>query len=167
MMSYRVAALVGAVFLFACGQPAPPSGEPQQTGEYIGAEDEDEYARDAESLEPVDQALLDVANSAFNPIEPSEVGVFAAMTVEEALYPLLSPEAHEEGASVHLTVRDVDGMKIADIVRADIPDDSVAAGHVRIEFRQEPEGWFPTNAYRRLMCRRGERANQWTTGLCP
>jgi hypothetical protein len=56
---------------------------------------------------------------------------------------------------------------VADLVRAGLADDSVAAGHVRIEFRREADGWYPTNAYRRSQCARGGQAGQWTTGLCP
>ncbi len=117
-------------------------------------------------LPPVDASLLGAPNSAFTAIEPSEVGVFGAPDVLQALDPLLGPEV-TEGASVHLTVRETGDEAIADIVRTGLQDDSVAAGHVRIEFRHEPDGWYPTNAYRRTQCARGGEQGQWTAGLCP
>jgi len=160
-----VAAGAALLVLIGCGQPQPSQTE----GEQGAASQHEEFPsddREDEVLAPVADELLATPNAAFTPIEPSEVGVFAAPTVDEALAPLLSPEQHEEGASVQLSVRETDGVQVADIVRSDIPDDSIAAGHIRIEFRQEPEGWFPTNAYRRVMCRRGANAGQWTAGVC-
>lgn len=120
-----------------------------------------------DDLEPVNAALLAAPTSAFAAIEPSEVGVFAAPSVEEAIAPLVPPEAFEEDAAISVSVRTEGETVWADVVRENIPDDSVAAGHIRVEFRREPEGWFPTNAYRRSMCRRGDLANQWSSGLCP
>lgn len=134
--------------------PAPPIDTPELT----------EPAR--AELPPVDASLLGAPNSAFTAIEPSEVGVFGAPDVLQALDPLLGPEV-TEGASVHLTVRETGDEAIADIVRTGLQDDSVAAGHVRIEFRHEPDGWYPTNAYRRTQCARGGEQGQWTAGLCP
>lgn len=157
---YGLAAL--ALGLAACGQPQAPTA-----GEYAETPVEDVTDYTPAPLPPVEAALLAAATSEFTAIEPSEVGVQAAASVEEALAPLLSPESAEEGASLQYSVRESGDDVIADIVRTNIPDDSVAAGHVRIEFRREPEGWFPTNAYRRSQCRRGDAAGQWTTGLCP
>jgi hypothetical protein len=128
---------------------------------------EDEFS-DAEipQLPEVDPALLAAPNTDFTPIEPSEVGVSAAPTVMEALAPLLGPEV-TEGANVSLSVRETGEDAVADLVRSGLADDSVAAGHVRIEFRREADGWYPTNAYRRSQCQRGGQAGQWTTALCP
>ena len=117
-------------------------------------------------LPPVDPSLLGAPNSAFTAIEPSEVGVFGAPDVMQALDALLGPEV-VEGSNVHVSVREIGDEAIADIVRTGLQDDSVSAGHVRIEFRREPEGWYPTNAYRRTQCARGGEVGQWTTGLCP
>jgi hypothetical protein len=117
-------------------------------------------------LPPVDAALLAAPNSAFTAFEPSEVGVFGAPDVMQALDPLLGPEV-VEGSTVHLSVRETGDEAIADIVRSGLQDDSVSAGHVRIEFRREAEGWYPTNAYRRSQCSRGGEAGQWTSGVCP
>jgi predicted small lipoprotein YifL len=158
--------VAAAVTLAACGQQSqkgPETGPPSEI--------EDATADEAGALPPlpqVDAALLSAAPADFVAIEPTELGVVGAPTIEEAIAPLVgSPETSEEGASVSLTVREAGETATADVVRSNIPDDSVSAGHVRIEFRREPEGWFPTNAYRRSLCRRGELAGQWTSGLCP
>jgi hypothetical protein len=117
-------------------------------------------------LPRVDAALLGAPNSSFTAIEPSEVGVFGAPAVMEALEPLLGPEV-VEGSNVSLSVRENGDDAVADIVRTGLQDDSVSGGHVRIEFRREADGWFPVNAYRRTQCARGGEAGQWTAGLCP
>lgn len=148
--------------LAACGQPAPAPAPAEPVAEIAAPETA------AHEFAEVDAETLAAPNEAFVAIEPSEIGVFGAPTVEEAIDPIVgAPEAHEEGATVSVSVRQSGETMIADIVRANIPDDSVAAGHVRIEFRREPEGWFPTNAYRRTQCRRGDAPGQWSTGLCP
>jgi len=155
-----------ALALAACGQQ---SQRGQETGPSSQIEESvDEGAEELPPLPQVDAALLEAQSTAFVAIEPTELGVIGAPTIEEAISPLVgSPETFEEGASVSLTVREAGETATADVVRSNIPDDSVSAGHVRIEFRREPEGWFPTNAYRRSLCRRGELAGQWTSGLCP
>jgi hypothetical protein len=117
-------------------------------------------------LPPVDASLLGAPNDAFTAIEPSEVGVFGAPDVMQAIDPLLGAEL-AEGTNVHLTVRETGDQAIADIVRTGLQDDSVSGGHVRIEFRREADGWYPTNAYRRTQCARGGEAGQWIAGLCP
>lgn len=117
-------------------------------------------------LPPVDASLLGAPNSAFTAIEPSEVSVFGAPAVMEALEPLLGPEVME-GSSVSLSVRESGDDAVADIVRTGLQDDSVSGGHVRIEFRREADGWMPVNAYRRTQCARGGEAGQWIAGLCP
>ncbi|ANP44420.1 hypothetical protein [Candidatus Viadribacter manganicus] len=117
-------------------------------------------------LPAVDASLLGAPNDAFTAIEPSEVGVFGAPAVMEALEPLLGPEV-VEGADVSLTVRESGDEAIADVVRTGLQDDSVSGGHIRVEFRRESDGWYPTNAYRRTQCARGGEAGQWTAGLCP
>lgn len=158
-----------AAALVACGQPADQPGGDTITdpGASAGVETDEGFEPNFDDLEPVNPALLAAPNAAFAAIEPSEVGVFPAPSVLQALEPLIPPEAFEEDAAISVSVRE-DGETIwADVVRENIPDDSVAAGHIRIEFRREPEGWFPTNAYRRWMCRRGDVANQWSSALCP
>jgi hypothetical protein len=166
MRALVVAGLIAA--LAACG---PQEGK--QGGDTISdapqrAEETDETpVQDFNDLEPVNAALLAAPNSAFVAIEPSEVGVFAAESVWQSLEPLIPPEAFEEDAAISVTVREEGEGMWADIVRENIPDDSVSAGHIRVEFRREPEGWFPTNAYRRWMCRRGDVANQWSSAPCP
>lgn len=162
MWRYALAACV--VALAACNQQpsqheaegsAPPADTVPEITEVAPAE-----------LPPVDASLLGAPNAAFTAIEPSEVGVFGAPNVMQALDPLLGPEV-TEGATVHLTVREEGDEAIADIVRTGLQDDSVSGGHVRIEFRREPDGWYPTNAYRRTQCARGGEAGQWIAGLCP
>lgn len=160
MSTWRYALAACVLALAACNQQqqeaegsAPPIDTPEVT----------EPAR--AELPPVDAALLAAPNGAFTAIEPSEVGIFGAPNVMEALDPLLGPEL-TEGASVHVSVRETGDEAVADIVRSGLQDDSVAAGHVRIEFRREADGWYPTNAYRRTQCARGGEAGQWTAGLC-
>lgn len=158
-------ALAVALALSACGQNQ--TGDQNESGAITSPADEGEHGEtQREELPPVDASLLGAPNDLFTAIEPSEVGVFAAPNVLDALDPLLGPEM-TEGANVHLTVREEGDAAIADIVRTGLADDSVAAGHVRIEFRREPDGWYPTNAYRRMQCARGGTPGEWTTGLCP
>jgi hypothetical protein len=158
----RHSVVIAALALAACGQQQAPQQEPPATP---SAEEEQAEAPPV-MLPEVDPGLLAAPNSAFTAIEPSEVGVFGAPTVMEALAPLLGPEV-TEGAEVSLSVRETGNETVADLVRSGLADDSVTAGHVRIEFRREPDGWYPTNAYRRSQCARGDQAGQWTSGLCP
>lgn len=157
-------ALMGAALLSiaACGQSS-------QTGETSTSAPADDVVAEEESdtLPPVEPALLAAPTSTFTAFEPSEIGVIAAPDIMSAIDPLIASGAHEEGGSLYLTIREEGDIATADVVRADAADDSVKAGHLRIEFRREPEGWFPTNAYRRVQCARGALANQWTNGLCP
>ncbi len=168
MISRRHWIMAGAAFaLAACGQPSPKEGEAEGPTQ-VEDSSVDESDLELPPLPPVDAALLQAPASEFVAIEPTELGVIGAPTIEQALGPLISsPETYQEGASVSLSVREAGELATADVVRSNIPDDSVSAGHVRIEFRREPEGWFPTNAYRRSLCRRGELTGQWTSGLCP
>jgi hypothetical protein len=157
-------AFVGAALLStaACGQASQP-------GETSAPPAEDEVVLEAapSSLPPVEPALLAAPTSAFTAFEPSEIGVTGAPDIMTAIDPLIATGAHEEGGELYLTIREEGDVATADVVRAGAADDSVSAGHLRIEFRREPEGWFPTNAYRRVQCARGALANQWTNGLCP
>lgn len=116
---------------------------------------------------PVDATLLAAPNSAFTAIEPSEVGVIGADQVAHAIEPLASAEMGEGGGNVRVSIRETTQSAVADVVRADLPDDSIAAAHVRVEFIPSPEGWFPTNAYRRWQCRRAGDPNAWSTSPCP
>jgi hypothetical protein len=156
-------ALMGAALLSiaACGQSSP-AGETSAPPPA-----EEEVANDAPGLPPVEPGLLAAPTSTFTAFEPSEIGVTGAPDIMTALDPLIATGAHEEGGSLYLTIREEGQLATADVVRADAADDSVKAGHLRIEFRREPEGWFPTNAYRRVQCARGALADQWTNGLCP
>ncbi len=164
MSVWRYGLAACLVALAACGQP---QSEQEAEGSAPPVESTPEITAPVRAeLPPVDASLLGAPNSAFTAIEPSEVGVFGAPDVLQALDPLLGPEV-TEGASVHLTVRETGDEAVADIVRTGLQDDSVAAGHVRIEFRHEPDGWYPTNAYRRTQCARGGEQGQWTAGLCP
>ena len=163
MSAWRYALAAGAVALTACNQqptdreaegPAPPIDTPE-ISEPGRAE-----------IPPVDASLLGASNDVFTAIEPSEVGVFGAPSVMDALAPLLGPEVVESGA-MSLSVRENGDQAIADVVSTGLQDDSVSGGHIRIEFRREADGWFPVNAYRRRQCARGGEAGQWTAGLCP
>jgi hypothetical protein len=164
MMRALIVVALAAFTLAACGQPQQKADEPVTPIEDVTDSGETALV----PLPEVDAPLLQAPSSEFVALEPSELGVFGAPTVQEAIDPIVgSPEAQQEGSSVSLSIRESGDTATADIVRANLPDDSVAAGHVRIEFHREPEGWFPTNAYRRSLCRRGETAGQWTSGLCP
>ncbi|WP_135210088.1 hypothetical protein [Vitreimonas flagellata] len=151
--------------LAACGQPTQDEAG-YETGSSAPILDAENDADQSVELEPVDPLLVAAPPEDFVAIEPSEVGVFGAPTIMDSIHDLVSGEALEGEASVSLTIREEGDIAVVDIVRDNIPEDSVAAGHVRVEFRREPEGWFPTNAYRRWMCRRGSHANQWSKELC-
>ncbi len=163
MSMWRNVLLACAVALAACNQQ-PDQRETEGSAPQTDAPEITEPA--PAELPSVDPALLAAPNAAFTAIEPSEVGVHAASAVMDALAPLLGPEV-VEGSDVSLTVRENGADAVADIVRTGMQDDSVSGGHVRIEFRREADGWYPTNAYRRTQCARGGEAAQWTAGLCP
>jgi hypothetical protein len=167
MMRRRVwIALAAALALTACGQQSKKGEDTQSPPQIEDTTGEQTIA--PPPLPQVDPTLLAAPVTEFVAVEPTELGVMGAPTIEESILPIVgSPEAYQEGASASLTIRESGDTATADIVQSNIPDDSVSAGHVRIEFRREPEGWFPTNAYRRSQCRRGELAGQWTSGLCP
>jgi hypothetical protein len=155
-------AALAALMLAACGQQGP-SGP----SEPAGSEPVTEAESPAPDFPPVDAALLSAPNSTFTPFEPTEVGIAAANTVHEALGPVISPESVSEGETLHLTIVEQGDTAVADIVRDGQQDDSISAGHVRVEFHREEDGWYPTNAYRRFLCRRGPRANEWSAEACP
>lgn len=164
MSAWRYGLIVCLIALAACNQQ--PEQQPTEgSAPPVESTPDLELPARAE-LPPVDASLLGAPNAAFTAIEPSEVGVFGAPDVMQALDPLLGPEV-TEGAHVQLSVRENGDEAIADIVRTGLQDDSVSGGHVRIEFRREPDGWYPTNAYRRTQCARGGEAGQWIAGLCP
>lgn len=164
MKAWRYALIACLAALSACGQQ---QDDQQAEGSAAPLEAPSVTDPARAELPPVDASLLSAPNDAFTAIEPSEVGVFGAPDVMQALDPLLGPEA-TEGAIVHLTVRETSSdQTVADIVRSGLQDDAVSAGHVRVEFRREADGWYPTNAYRRTQCARGGEAGQWTAGLCP
>lgn len=163
MNMWRYAMVACAVAVAACN-PQQPEQEAEGSAPPIDTPEISAPAR--AELPPVDASLLGAPNSAFTAIEPSEVGIFGAPAVMEALEPLLGPEV-VEGSNVSLSVRENGDDAVADVVRTGLQDDSVSGGHVRIEFRREADGWFPVNAYRRTQCARGGEAGQWTSGLCP
>ncbi len=165
MMGWRILIAGAAAFaLVACGQP-----QHQETGSTGGPPPDEEIVSEEvpADLPPVDPTLVAAPAGSFTAIEPSEIGVFGAPTVMAALESVIGPEAYQEGSQLSLTVREEGDNAVADIVRSGMADDSVSAGHLRVEFRREPEGWYPTNAYRRSQCARGAAAGQWTSELCP
>lgn len=164
MSVWRYALAACVIALGACNQQ-PSDREAEGSAAPVETPSETTDTQRAE-IPPVDASLLGTPNDAFTAIEPSEVGVFGAPAVMEALEPLLGPEVME-GADVSLSVRENGDQAIADVVRTGLQDDSVSGGHVRIEFHRETDGWFPVNAYRRTQCARGGEAGQWTAGLCP
>jgi hypothetical protein len=163
-MSVWRSALAACIVALAACNPQPAEREAEGSTAPVETPEITEPTQAA--TPPVEASLLGAPNDAFTAIEPSEVGVFGAPAVMEALEPLLGPEVME-GAEVSLSVREEGDQAIADIVRTGLQDDSVSGGHVRIEFRRETDGWFPVNAYRRTQCARGGEAGQWTAGLCP
>jgi len=158
----RYGVLAAALALAACGQQQAPQADTTATSAPV----QEEAEAPAPELPQVDPVLLAAPDTDFMAIEPSEVGVSVAPTVMDALAPLLGSEV-TEGAEVSLTVRETGDEATADLVRSGLQDDSVSAGHVRIQFHREADGWHATNAYRRSQCQRGGQAGQWTTGLCP
>jgi len=155
-------ALAAVLLLASCGQPASQSEAPPPAP----PPDETSASDQPADLPPPDAVLVAAPNTAFTAVEPSELGVQAAPTVREALAPLLSSDVNE-GATLQLGVAENGETAVADIVRSGMEDDSVSAAQLRVEFRHEPDGWYPTNAYRRTMCVRGENAGQWSAAPCP
>ena len=148
-----------ALGLAACSRPAEAPATESPTPEA--------QAPALPNLPPVAVALLAAGNEQFVPIEPSEIGVFGAPTIVEAIAPLLGPEV-SEGANISFSIRETGDDAIADVVSAGLSDDSVSAAHVRVEFRRGAlEGWYPVNAYRRQQCARGDAAGQWSAAACP
>lgn len=156
-----ILAASAALALAACG----PTGE--QAAPEPSIETQEAEGSSAASFTPVDPALLAAPASDFAPIEPSEIGVMAAEEVHQAIEPLTSVELGGEGGAVNVSIRTEGANQFADVVRTDLPDDSIAAAHVRLEFMPSPEGWFPVNAWRRQQCRRGPSAGAWSASLCP
>lgn len=158
---------VALAALAACGQQEPaeaPTEAGSVTTPHEPAETSEDVAADIEQADPL---LVAASNDAFLAVEPTELGVTAAPSILDALGDLIAPGSFEGDAAVSLTIREEGDRAVADVVRENIPDDSVGAGHVRVEFRREAEGWLPENGYRRWMCRRGPQANQWSSELCP
>lgn len=153
-------ALAALLLLAACGQPATTEAPSPPMDEETSAADQ------AADLPAPDAALVAAPSSGFAAVEPSELGVQAAATVREALAPLLSSDVNE-GATLQLGVTTNADTAVADIVRSGLEDDSVSAAQLRVEFRHETDGWYPTNAYRRTMCARGVSAGQWSATPCP
>lgn len=159
----RIIYALAAVLLAAsCGQPASTADSPSAP---VEAEDSGAASAPA-TLPPPDAALIAAPSTMFAAVEPSELGVQAAASVREALAPLLSNDANE-GATLQLNVAETGDTAVADVVRSGLEDDSVSAAQLRIEFRHETDGWYPTNAYRRMMCARGDNAGQWSATPCP
>jgi hypothetical protein len=155
-------ALAAVLLIASCGPPATTSEAPA-----AAPAPEETSATDQPANLPAPPAELVAAPiSAFTAVEPSELGVQAAPSVREALTPLLSSDVNE-GATLQLNVAESGEAAVADVVRSGLEDDSVSAAQLRIEFRREPDGWYPTNAYRRTMCARGDNAGQWSATPCP
>jgi hypothetical protein len=117
---------------------------------------------------PAAAEVFAAPNDEFEAVEPTVFRIIGAPTVWDALAPLGQSFA-PEGAGPALTVRiRVSGNdQVADVLRTDLADDAINSQHIRIEFRREPEGWYPTNAYVRQKCRRGPDPEIWTRAPCP
>lgn len=107
-------------------------------------------------------------NEEFEPVEPTVFRIIGAPTVWDALAPL-GHSFEPEGADPTLTlrIRASGGDQIVDVLRTSLADDAINSEHIRIEFRREPEGWYPTNAYARRKCRRAPDPEIWTRAPCP
>jgi hypothetical protein len=162
MMAIALAALA------ACGPQA--KREPASEAPLAGAPAETNSEAEAPAevrFPPVDAALTQAPESVFTAIEPSELGVFGAPTIQEALAGLLAG-GEDAQDQIHLSVRESGDSAVADIVRTGLADDSISAAHLRLELRREAaEGWYPVNAYRRQQCARGASAGQWSALPCP
>ncbi|MDO5103387.1 MAG: hypothetical protein Q4D91_10895 [Lautropia sp.] len=55
------------------------------------------------------------------------------------------------------------------VTMVNLPDDSLAAERIRIEFVRRGAAWVAVSAARQMRCRRGESAvpSNWTDGVCP
>jgi hypothetical protein len=151
-----------ALLLAACGQSTTTTAPPGELTEAPNALEETAGVQ----APPVDAVLLAAPTSAFVAVEPSEVGISAAETIAQAIEPLASPET-AEGADLHVSVKEEGDNATADIVRSGLADDAIGSAHVRIEFIRSPEGWYPTNAYRRWQCRRAPDPAAWSATPCP
>ncbi len=67
------------------------------------------------------------------------------------------------GSKVSSTERTVDGDMIFVIRRSGLKDDSLAAEETYAKFTDDVLVGFGS----RIQCRRGDKANEWTTDLCP
>lgn len=161
-MKRGIVIAAAALLLAACGQSNTGTTAPGELTEAPGALEESA----AIQAPPVDAVLLAAPTSAFTAVEPSEVGISAAETIAQAIEPLASPET-AEGADLHVSVKEEGDNATADIVRAGLADDAIGSAHVRIEFIRSPEGWYPTNAYRRCQCRRAADPAAWSASPCP
>lgn len=91
MSMWRYAMVACAVALAACN-PQQPEQEAEGSAPPIDGPEVSAPAR--AELPPVDASLLGAPNSAFTAIEPSEVGVFGAPAVMEALAAVRQANGH-------------------------------------------------------------------------
>jgi hypothetical protein len=157
-MRTRIVLFCAALLLASCGQPAP-----EQSTDVTS---EAPPAVDTPDAPAVDAALLAAPNTDFAAVEPTELEIIGAPTVAEAIAPLTA-DTHAESGTLQVSIHETGDNAVADVVRLGLGDDAVAGAHLRIEFRREPDGWYPTNAYRRFQCARGAVAGQWSVSPCP
>lgn len=92
---------------------------------------------------------------------PIEVGM-ARYTAKDELLLYYNSDAGS-GSKVSSTERTVNGDMIFVIRRSGLKDDSLAAEETFARFTDDVLVDFGS----RIQCRRGDKANEWTTDLCP
>jgi len=92
---------------------------------------------------------------------PIELGM-ARYTAKDELLLYYNSDAGS-GSKVSSTERTVDGDMMFVIRRSGLKDDSLAAEETFARFKDDLLVDFGS----RIQCRRGDKANEWTTDLCP
>lgn len=130
---------------------------------------EDQPRREPVPAAAAAEEYWNAPSSAFEAVEPTVFGISGSLRVWDALAPLgrQGPEPGEGNQTLDAHLRVEGEGVVADVLRTDLADDAVSAEHVRIEFRREVDGWYPTNAYLRHKCRRAATPGEWTTAPCP
>ncbi|MDO4682367.1 MAG: hypothetical protein Q4B17_06200 [Lautropia sp.] len=100
------------------------------------------------------------------PIELCGQQVFDEVFSPES-YADLAPEQIQRESFIYADSPITSGVYLVTMVN--LPDDSLAAERIRIEFARRGSAWMAVSAARQMRCRRGESAvpSDWTDKVCP